>query len=190
MLADQVAFWLGWLSKGKSLQSEAWYAAQTLAGLDRTAVEHLKRKGIEGYSPCAERGRRVFPGYVFVHIEKDQAGEVNRTRGVLHLLPVRCEWPLPLPISFVETLRAGVERGDFTEEAQAELLARFLPDQRLLALNGPMRDQVGRFKRYSKGCGVLLGCLLGTEFEYRVPLHQLRPAEEVLVPKSRSAMAA
>ena len=166
----------------------AWYVAQAIGGLEPTAIYHLDREGVLGYSPVVDR-QRLFPGYVFVMLERvEDSWIVNRTRGILKLLPKHAEKPLPVRNGFVEALRECVDRGDFSERRQEELVCKFLPYEVVTPLSGAYRDQRGRFLYYKKGCAVVLGHLLGKTFEFKVPLHQLRSEGRVEPPELRSTM--
>lgn len=163
-----------------------WYVAQALPGLESTAIYHLKREGVVGFAPAVSRDKqcRIFPGYVFVELEDpDEAGIVNRTRGIHKMLPIHANTPLALPVGFIEELRDRLARGSFDEDSQDALLQRFIPGEEVSACGMyPLRDGHGRFIRYHKGAGIVLGYLLGREIEVRIPLHQLSPTD---VPSDR-----
>lgn len=147
------------------------YVAQTLAGLGGSAERYLGRAGFK-----VLRAGKLFPGYIFVE-DIDAAAStavINRTRGVLRLLPKHTDTPLPLPIGFVQDLRWRLAEGDLSERAEDELLRRWLEGDQVTALTGPFRDRRGRFLCYTKDCAVVLGYLLGKEFRYKVPLTELR----------------
>lgn len=163
--------------------------AQALPGLEATALYHLDRDGFEAYSPAvANKKARLFPGYIFVKLaNREDCFPVNRTRGIMRLLPAHLSEPLALPSDFVSSLMSRVDEGEFDEISEESLLRKFIPGEIVTALLGPMRDQRGQFLRYRKGCGVVLGYLLGKQFEYDVPLHQLKSCGGADLPKSRSA---
>ncbi len=146
------------------------YVAQTLAGLGASAERYLGRAGFKVF-----RSGRLFPGYIFVEgIEAAaSAAVVNRTRGVLKLLPKHADSPLPLPLGFVADLRWRLAEGDLSERAEEELLRRWLEGDCVVAMTGPFRDKRGRFLHYTKDCAVVLGYLLGREVRYKVPLTEL-----------------
>jgi transcription antitermination factor NusG len=149
------------------------YVAQTAAGLGGSAERYLAREGFKVF-----RAARVFPGYIFIEgIEAwRSAAVVNRTRGVLKLLPRHLETPLPLPFGFVADLRWRLAEGDLSERAEDDFLRRWLEGDQVVALTGPFRDKRGRFLGYTKDCAVVLGYLLGREIRYMVPLDELRAA--------------
>ena len=149
-----------------------WYAAQALAGLESTAIHHLSREGITAWSPQPEPNRpgRLFPGYVFVELETpDDAGVVNRTRGVHKLLPVHASTPLPLPHRFVENLRALIEQGSFTDRAVAETVYKFVEHDEIVIDGGPWDGHTGEFLRYHKNCSIVLLACFGSKRELPIP---------------------
>lgn len=190
-----MAFWLRlWLrfpcwSEGISWLAEfLWYVAQALPGLEATAVYHLTREGITAFAPAIVKklvngkpgSARIFPGYVFVELESaDESGVVNRTRGIHKLLPIHANAPLPLPTCFVDDLRARMAGGAFDEDSQDALVRKFVPEQ-IVTWGGPLAGACpkngGKFLRYHKGAGVVLGYLLGREIEMPIPLHQIAVA--------------
>jgi len=170
-----------------------WYVAQALPGLEATAIYHLSREGITAYAPVISKDRaaRLFPGYVFVELETpDEAGLVNRTRGIHKVLPIHTLAPLALPRGFVEDLRESLARGDFSEKSEDELMRRYAPGDDVMPTNGPFRDLRGRFLRYSKGCGIVLTYLLGKEHELKIPLKSLAPVPNVTSSRMRGASGA
>ena len=154
-----------------------WYVAAALAGLEATAIYHLSRAGITAYSPTlVDRVARYFPGYVFVELEGPwEAGIVNRTRGIHRMLPIHLDTPLALPVGFVEEFREKVAADGLRGDDEGAFLKRFVPgiDEVSAVGNYPLRDGHGRFLRYRKGAGIVLGYLLGREVEVPIPLHQL-----------------
>ena len=154
-----------------------WYVAAALAGLEATAIYHLSRAGIAGYAPTlADRAARYFPGYVFVELEGPwEAGAVNRTRGIHRMLPIHADSPLALPTGFVEEFREKVAADGLKGDDEGAFLRRFVPgiDEVSAVGNYPLRDGHGRFLRYRKGAGIVLGYLLGREVEIPIPLHKL-----------------
>lgn len=154
---------------------QRWYVAQTLPGLELTAERNLIRNGLEAEDLCSTR--RVFPGYLFIRLlAAGEAALVNRTRGILKMLPRHAESPLPLPDGFVDDLRRRLKDGDLSPLGEEQFLMRWLPGDLVSATAGPFRDQRGRFLRYGKECAVVLGYLLGCECEYKIPLAQITAA--------------
>lgn len=153
----------------------AWYVAQSQGGLEATAIHHLSRDGLLALAPCVtDKRRRYFPGYVFVRLRTlADCFVVNRTPGIVKLLPLHAHEPAPLPDGWVEDLMGRITRGELDERGEETFLRRYLPGETVAALVGPMAGRPGQFTRYHKGSAVLLGHLLGKAFEYRVPEAQL-----------------
>lgn len=172
-----------------TIRIDGWYVAQTLPGLERTADYYLGMLGVERYIPAVTaKGRNVFRNYAFIRLnDPGEAGEINRQPGIRRMLPIHEERPRSLPPGFVEDLQMRIERGEFARGAPQEFTERFLPNEKVVATNGVFRERIGKFLRYEKGCGIVLGYLLSREVRYRVPLHQLRHAEKPTAGGSRSA---
>lgn len=170
--------------RGFGLTNYRWFVGQALAGLEATAIYHLNRAGIAAHSPHAYldgKPFRLFPGYVFVELAGvNEAGIVNRTRGMHKLLPIHASEPLPLPIGFLESLLARIARRELTELVAKDIVDKFVPDQSVVVKTGPFRDFSGKYLRTSKGSGVILGYLLGARRELTIPLSDLVPVAKPL----------
>lgn len=168
-----------------TLADYRWYVAQALPGLEALATHYLSREGISAFSPVLTgdgRKVRLYPGYLFVELaQPDEAGVVNRTRGVHKVLPIHTASPLALPRGFVEKLREKIAAGDFNERHAQEIVYRYVPQEEVMITMGPFRDHRGRFLRYRKGCAIILASLLGREVELPI-----RPTDLVPVPVSRA----
>lgn len=167
----------------------AWYVAQAQPGLEATAIYNLSRDKFVAVAPSvADKKQRFYPGYVFVRLyEPEDCYFVNRTRGIVKLLPTHLKEPLALPEGWVEDLMGRIERGDFNEKNEEQLLRRFIPGEVVESLIGAVSGRPGRFSRYHKGSGVVIYHLLGRDVEYKVPLHQLKSVGDPVSPESRSA---
>lgn len=168
-----------------------WYVAAVLAGLEATAGYHLSRAGIAAFSPTFVdrtsgflRQVKLFPGYLFVELGApdrgvledfavEGAGEVRRTRGVHALLPVYARCPDPLPVGFVEDLRARMAAGDFDANAAAEVVRRYASGDAVPIESGPWAGWTGEMVKYRKGSLVVLLALLGAKREVTIPSHQV-----------------
>lgn len=171
----------------------AWYVAAALAGLEGTATHNLSREGITGFSPTVteeNREIRLYPGYIFVELScPEEAGIVNRVRGIHRMLPIHNTHPLALPKGFVDELRDRISGGDFAEARAQEEVYNFLPKEEVLVKTGPFQDHRGRFVRYHKGAGVVLLSLLGKEHGIRIPAQALAPIKP-RVDRTRGAQVA
>lgn len=152
-----------------------WYVAAALAGLEATAIYHLSRAGITAFSPSIGVGvslRRLFPGYVFVELESvEEAGVVNRQRGIHRMLPVHANEPLALPRGFVEDLRGGLARGDFDAKACGEIVRKYCAGEAVPIVAGAYSGHYGEMVRYRKGSLIVLLSLFGGQREVPIPQH-------------------
>ena len=158
-----------------------WYVAQTLAGLESTAIYHLSREGVTAFSPMTsgERKFRLFPGYLFIELSSpDEAGVVNRTRGIHKVLPVHSNSPLALPDGFVDDLRGRIGQGEFDESACAHVVHKYVKGENVPIVAGAFAGWCGEMVRYHKGSMIVLLALFGAK------------PREVVVPKHCVAMAA
>lgn len=125
-----------------------WYVVAIMPSMEATASEHLSRQGfehcipmqleriIDKHSKIVETRHPRFRGYGFVRLDLDvdRWRSVNGTRGVRHLLPLHHERPLPLPVGFVEELKAQPEKAE-------EIVALFASNEMVRVLAGAWAGQ-------------------------------------------------
>lgn len=104
-----------------ALQDAAeWYAVYTRARHEKAVDRSLRGKGIESFLPLCEvlsrwKDRRkwvekpLFPGYLFVNLERHRLGFVRGTRGVVHLVG-NGDGPIAVPGGQVEAVRSMIEK--------------------------------------------------------------------------------
>jgi transcription antitermination factor NusG len=99
--------------------SQQWFAAHTGSCQEKRVAQHLSARNIEFFLPvyrsvsCWKNGLRVtierpmFPGYVFVKIERSARIRVVELPGVRSIVGAGRE-PIPLPREEIEALRQGL----------------------------------------------------------------------------------
>jgi len=97
-----------------------WFAVYTTARHEKRVDQHLGVRGIEHYLPVYQAQRKwsdgsrvtlnlpLFPGYIFVHIERAQRVSVLEVPGVLAIVGGTGGRPAPLPLADIEALRTGL----------------------------------------------------------------------------------
>ncbi|RYG97166.1 MAG: hypothetical protein EON58_10405 [Alphaproteobacteria bacterium] len=110
-----------------------WFAIRAAVRSERTAERELRLAGFDVYLPEQKierfyRRKRVkviselclFPGYLFVQMERDQFRAAKSSRGVVDILPGFPHEPMPMPRRDVEDLRAALAamKLDDTDEAR------------------------------------------------------------------------
>lgn len=111
----------------------SWYAIRAAVRSERTALRELRLAGFDAYLPEQKierfnRRKRVtvvstlclFPGYLFVEMERDQFRAARSCKGVMDMLPGFPHEPMPMRRKDVLELRAAQEAGklDDTDEAR------------------------------------------------------------------------
>jgi transcription antitermination factor NusG len=98
-----------------------WFAVYTTCRHEKRVAEHLQRRTIEHYLPLYRTRRRwkdgsnvtldlpLFPGYIFVHIQRPQRVRVLEVPGVLWIVGGSGNQPTPLPEFEIETLRSALD---------------------------------------------------------------------------------
>jgi transcription antitermination factor NusG len=102
--------------------SSQWFALYTTSRHEKRIAQHLSQREIEHYLPLyrAERkwrdGSRVtldlplFPGYIFVRIQRSQRVSVLSVPGALTVVGGTGGEPAPLPDDAIDALRVGLQQ--------------------------------------------------------------------------------
>ena len=107
-----------------SLPSSRWFALYTASRQEKRVAEHLGQRAIECFLPLYRADRRwsdgsrvrldlpLFPGYLFIHIARNQRGHVLSVPGAVAVVGGTGGEPAALPDATIEALRRGLqERG-------------------------------------------------------------------------------
>ncbi len=100
--------------------SPKWFAVYTSSRHEKRVAQHLEVREIEHYLPLYRTQRKwsdgsrvtldlpLFPGYLFVCIQRSQRVQVMKVPGVLALVGGTGGEPASLPASDIDTLRVGL----------------------------------------------------------------------------------
>jgi transcriptional antiterminator RfaH len=169
----------------EGIVTRRWYVAQTQAGREALAIQHLKRQGFEAFHPRFRKRRRharridevlapVFPGYVFVRFdrERDQWRAVNGTIGVSRLLVATPNRPQPMPEAAMVALRARCQ-----DDVMGDLVPDLRPGQVVRLISGPFAEQWVEIDRLDdRGRVLVLLNILGGTSRVDVPLRAIGTA--------------
>jgi transcription antitermination factor NusG len=109
----------GMLERTPPDHPQHWFAAYTAPRHEKAVVRQFKVREIESFLPLYTSVRRwkngcqvavaqpLFPGYVFVHVQRRHSGEVLQVPGVVSIVGSGRE-PSVLPAAEIESLRAGL----------------------------------------------------------------------------------
>lgn len=97
-----------------------WFAVYTTPRHEKRVDQHFSVRGIEHFLPLYQVQRKwadgsrvtlnlpLFPGYIFVRIERAQRVSVLEVPGVLTIVGGTGGKPAPLPLADIEALRFGL----------------------------------------------------------------------------------
>jgi len=97
-----------------------WFAVYTTSRHEKRVAQHLSERQIEFYLPLYRSERRwsdgsrvtlelpLFPGYLFVHIKRDERVRVLDVPGALAVVGGIGREPAPLPDEAIDALRTGL----------------------------------------------------------------------------------
>jgi transcription antitermination factor NusG len=118
-VGDSAAEGMARLSANGGHLPSQWYAAYTTARHEKRIAGHCRLRNLEYFLPLYrtqqryKNGSRVylelplFPGYIFVHIAREQRVRVLEVPGVLSIVSQGRD-PIPLSDGEIESLRAGL----------------------------------------------------------------------------------
>ena len=105
----------------KVTSDSRWFALYTTCRHEKRIAQHLSLRAIEHYLPLYQSDRKwrdgsrvtldlpLFPGYIFVRIERSQRVSVLSVPGALAVVGGTRGEPAPLPDRAIEALKAGLE---------------------------------------------------------------------------------
>jgi transcription antitermination factor NusG len=97
-----------------------WFAVYTVSRHEKRVAQHLSQRKIEYFLPLYRSARKwsdgsrvtlelpLFPGYLFVHIRRNERVQVLKVPGALAVVGGKGREPVPLPDGAIEALRAGL----------------------------------------------------------------------------------
>lgn len=163
-----------------------WFVVRTHPKGEFKALGHILRQGFDAYLPRYLKRRRharrsdtvqtpLFPGYLFVEMDPDQARwrALNSTVGVSELICANGR-PAPLPEEIIADIRQREDEEGYVVLGRQTSLR---PGDRVRISDGAMADRTGIFECITDRDRVfLLLDLLGRQVRVKVPLAALAPA--------------
>ena len=113
-----------------------WFVVRTDAGSEAKVVDGIQRLGFPSYSPSftlkGSKLRAVFPRYAFAQFDffEDDWPKINDQRGVVRLMPLHQERPIPLPTEFVRDCAQRDAQGEF-EVRGSRLALKYLKGDKM-----------------------------------------------------------
>ena len=102
-------------------QPPGWFALYTASRHEKRVAQHLSQREIEFYLPLYKSKRKwsdgsrvtldlpLFPGYLFIHIQRSERGRVLGVPGALAVVGGTGGEPAWLPDATIDALRSGLE---------------------------------------------------------------------------------
>ncbi len=143
-------------------QNARWFALYTTSRHEKRVAQHLGQREIEFYLPLYRSQRKwsdgsrvtldlpLFPGYLFVHIRRNQRTRVLEIPGALGVVGGTGGEPASLPDDTIDALRCGLE----ARPAQPHPLVT--TGQRVRIRSGALAGFEGIVVRHKNGFRVVL----------------------------------
>jgi transcription antitermination factor NusG len=163
--------------------SRQWFAVYTSSCQEKRVGLHLSARSIDHFLPLTRSGRRwknglkvvleqpLFPGYIFVRIERREQIRVLELPGVLSIVRTGRELT-PLPTEEIEALREGIrllsaKPHPFLTTGEKARIAR-----------GPLQGMTGVVIRQKSGLRLILSLdLIMKSISLEIDASDLEPAE-------------
>jgi transcriptional antiterminator RfaH len=136
------------------MAGKKWYALYTRSKTEKKVFAFLDAEGIEAYLPLMVHHRQwsdrvkkttvpLFRGYVFVHLNGNEFGQVLSVPGVIRFISFEGR-AIPIPPEQIEAIRI------YTREKEVDPIeGEFLNEGQLVRVNnGPMTGLIGRLIRH------------------------------------------
>jgi transcription antitermination factor NusG len=162
--------------------SEAWYAVYTTSRHEKRVHQHLGSRQIESFLPLYPVLRRwkngcvvnvelpLFPGYLFVRMERQQRVRVLEVPGVIVVVGNSQE-PMPLPEFEITSLRQNLQSHRFEPHPYLAV------GERVRVRSGPLAGLQGVLSRKSNGLRFVLTLdLIKQSVAVEIAAHDLEPA--------------
>lgn len=151
----------------------AWHVIALKPGLGRLAEQCLGQQGFTTFFPRLD-GRDLFTSYAFVQFEMGDPWEaINGTRGVRHLLPLKCEEPVALDAGFIDGLREMLLEID--RPPPEPVTQAYAKGDMVAIVSGPLSGYKGLFvARRNRGWAVVSTHIFGASTEVIIRPHQLK----------------
>ncbi len=142
-------------------QSQQWFAAYTTPRHEKAVVRQLNVRGVESFLPLYRSVRRwkngcqvaveqpLFPGYVFVRVERRHSVKVLQVPGVVSIVGSGRE-PSPLPHQEIESLRAALPQRCYEPHPYLAV------GDKVRITEGPLAGMAGVLVRKKKALRVVL----------------------------------
>jgi transcription antitermination factor NusG len=139
-----------------------WFALYTTSRHEKRVAEHLGQREIEHYLPLYRSRRKwrdgsrvtlelpLFPGYIFVHIQRTERVKVLEVPGALAVVMGTGGQPAALPDATIQALRSGLK------ESEAEPHPLLTAGQRARISSGAFAGLEGVVVRQKNRCRVIL----------------------------------
>ncbi len=138
-----------------------WYAACTRARHEKQVAHQLEERGIEYFLPLYRSVRRwkdrrkelqlvLFPGYIFVHLDRANRLPVLQLPGVVRFVSFDGS-PAELPGSDLQALRNGT-----SQNLPAENHPYLTVGRRVQVVSGPLSGAQGILVRRKKACRLVI----------------------------------
>lgn len=158
-----------------SSDEKNWYAIYTKSRHEKRVEEHLQEKGYETFLPLvlkknqwSDRVKTVevplIKSYVFVKVESKNLIYVLQTQGVVRIIKIGAHYT-KIPEYQIEALRTVLEeRMAVTPEDY------FSPGEKVIVVDGPLKDKIGRVIDVS-GKSKLLLSIDAINFAFSTPIY-------------------
>lgn len=161
-----------------------WHAVYTIPRHEKSLAKQLSLRGIEHFLPLYSEQRKwangskvcvdvpLFPGYLFVRINKRGRVKVLQSPGALYIVPGLGSEAAEIPINHIDWLRAGLRENRLQPHPLLNV------GQRVRITDGALSGIEGVLQRIKNSCRVIVTLeLIMQSVSVEVELSKLEPIQ-------------
>ena len=133
-----------------------WYLIKTKSRQEHVAIINLENQNFHVYCPYAlirNKNEVLFPGYIFIQLDKDAQdwSPIRSTKGVLHLVRFGLSFA-KIPDNIIEFIKTN----ELNTAEKLQNINKFKPGDKIQITDGVFKNCIAIFKSYKSDERVIL----------------------------------
>jgi transcriptional antiterminator RfaH len=133
-----------------------WYLIKTKARQEKIAVSNLEAQNYKVYCPCSLINNKnvvLFPGYVFIQLDKDLQDwfPIRSTKGVINFVKFGLNFA-----KISDDLIKLIKKNELSTSEKIKNIDNFKVGNDVLITNGALRNRIAIFKSFKSSDRVIL----------------------------------
>ena len=133
-----------------------WYLIKTKSRQEHVAIINLENQNFHVYCPYAlirNKNEVLFPGYIFIQLDKDTQdwSPIRSTKGVLHIVRFGLSFA-KIPDNIIEFIKTN----ELNTVEKLKNINKFKPGDKIQITDGVFKNYIAIFKSYKSDERVIL----------------------------------